>query len=128
MNTDCNRRDFIKTAAVSTAATAMTARSYARVMGANERIRIAQIGCGGRGRQAHMTGVHKHDKAENVEFVAVSDPWRLAREEAAALCKEWYGTDVKQFVSYRDVLAREDVDAVMIASLDHHHATQLEAT
>ncbi|MCX6909108.1 MAG: twin-arginine translocation signal domain-containing protein, partial [Verrucomicrobia bacterium] len=79
MSTVCNRRDFIKAAAVSTAATAMTARSYARVMGANERIRLGQIGCGGRGRLAHMAGVHKHDKAENVEYVAVSDPWRTAR-------------------------------------------------
>ena len=128
MNTECNRRDFIKTAVVSATATAMTAHSYARIMGANERIRIAQIGCGGRGRLAHMTGVHKHDKTENVEFVAVSDPWRLAREEAAGMCKEWYGSNVKQFVSYRDVLACKDVDAVMIASPDHLHAMQLEAT
>ena len=71
MNTAFNRRDFIKAAAAGVTATAMTARSYGRIMGANERIRIAQIGCGGRGRQAHMMGVHKHDKAENVEFVAV---------------------------------------------------------
>jgi predicted dehydrogenase len=127
MSTVCNRRDFIKTAAVSTAATAMTARSYARIMGANERIRLGQIGCGGRGRLAHMAGIHKHDKAENVEYVAVSDPWRIAREQAAAMCKEWYGTDVKQFSSYRDVLACKDVDAVLIASPDHHHSTHLEA-
>ena len=96
-------------------------------MNANERIRLAQIGCGGRGIGAHMMGVHKHDKAQNVEYVAVSDPWRVAREEAAAHCKEWYGRDVKQFVSYRDIMACEDVDAVLIASPDHHHSTQLEA-
>jgi len=128
MNTEVNRRDFIKTATVGVTAMSMTARSYGRIMGANQRIRIAQVGCGGRGRLAHMTGVHAHDKTENVEFVAVSDPWRLAREAAAAMCKEWYGADVKRFVSYRDVLALEDVDAVMIASPDHHHAMQLEAT
>ncbi len=108
-------------------ATAMTARSYARIMGANERIRLAQIGCGGRGIGAHMNGVHKHDKAENVEYVAVSDPWRLAREKAAGLCKQWYGTEVKQFVSYRDIMALKDVDAVLIASPDHHHSMHLEA-
>jgi len=105
----------------------LTAAERTRSIGANDRIRIAQIGCGGRGRTAHMEGVHKHDKAQNVEFVAVSDPWRLAREEAADMCKKWYGTDVKQFVSYRDVLALKDVDAVMIASPDHHHSLQLEA-
>ncbi|MFZ2642181.1 MAG: Gfo/Idh/MocA family oxidoreductase [Verrucomicrobiia bacterium] len=128
MSNVCNRRDFIKTAAISTAATAMTARSYARVMGANERIRLGQIGCGGRGRLAHMAGIHKHDKAQNVEYVAVSDPWRIAREQAVALCKDWYGTDVKQFSSYRDVLACKDIDAVLIASPDHHHSMHLEAT
>ncbi|MBM3888906.1 MAG: hypothetical protein FJ388_07230, partial [Verrucomicrobia bacterium] len=90
MNTNLNRKDFLKTAAVGVTAMSMTARSYARIMGANERIRIGQIGCGGRGREAHMTGVHQHDKAENVEFVAVADPWRVAREQAAALVKEWY--------------------------------------
>lgn len=127
MSTPLNRRDFIKVAAAGATVGAMTAKSYSRVMGANERIRIAQIGCGGRGRKAHMEGVHKHDKDQNAEFVAVSDPWRCAREEAAAMCKEWYGTDVKQFVSYRDILALKDVDAVMIASPDHHHSMQLEA-
>ena len=128
MNTEPNRRNFLKTAVAGVTATAMTAPSYARILGANDRIRIAQVGCGGRGRQAHMAGVHKHDKAENVEYVAVSDPWRLAREEAAAMCKEWYGSEVKQFVSYRDILSRDDIDAVMIASPDHLHSLQLEAT
>jgi predicted dehydrogenase len=127
MNADLNRRDFLKTAAAGVTAMSMTAHSYGRIMGANERIRLAQIGCGGRGRKAHMEGVHKHDKAENVEYVAVSDPWRIAREEAAAACKQWYGTDVKQFVSYRDILDCKDVDAVLIASPDHHHSIQLEA-
>jgi len=127
MNTACNRRDFLKTATIGVTAMSFTARSYARIMGANDRIRIGQIGCGGRGRLAHMAGVHKHDKVENVEFVAVSDPWRIAREQAAALCKEWYGTDVKQLVGYRDMLACKDIDAVMIASPDHHHSTHLEA-
>jgi predicted dehydrogenase len=122
------RRSFLKRAAVGATATAMTARSYARVVGANARIRLAQIGCGGRGIGAHMMGVHKHDQVENVEYVAVSDPYRGAREKAAALCQQWYGTTVKQYVSYRDILALPDVDAVLIASLDHHHSTHLEAT
>ncbi|MDD4869105.1 MAG: Gfo/Idh/MocA family oxidoreductase [Kiritimatiellae bacterium] len=127
MNITCNRRDFLKTATIGVTAMSFSARSYARIMGANERIRIGQIGCGGRGRLAHMVGIHKHDKIENAEYVAVSDPWRIVREQAAEQCKEWYGTNVKQFVSYRDVLACKDVDAVMIASPDHHHSIQLEA-
>lgn len=126
MKTTIGRRGFLG-ATVAAGAATLTARSHARVKGANDRIRLAQIGCGGRGRHAHMEGIHKHDKAQNVEYVAVSDPWRLAREQAAAMCKEWYGNDVRQCVSYRDILARDDIDAVLIASPDHHHSTHLEA-
>ena len=128
MTASLPRRDFVKTAAIGVTALAFPAHGYARIVGANDRIRIGQIGCGGRGRMAHMQSVHKHDKAQNVEFVAVSDPWLIARQAAASMCKEWYGTDVKQYVSYRDILASTDVDAVMIASPDHHHAKQLQDT
>lgn len=106
---------------------AMSAVSYSRVMGANERISIGQIGCGSRGLGVHMPGVHKHDKSENIEITAVCDPWRVAREQAAAKTKEWYGREARQFSSYRDLLALEDVDAVMIASCDHQHTTHLQA-
>jgi predicted dehydrogenase len=121
-----SRRQFLATASAG-AALAFTATSYARIVGANERIAIAQIGCGGRGCDAHMAGVHAFDKQQNVEFVAVSDPWRIRRERAAARCQQWYGRPAKQFASYRDILALKDVDAVMIASCDHHHTTHLEA-
>ena len=126
-STAYTRRAFIRTSALGLTALSCTARSYARIMGANDRIRIAQIGCGDRGRNAHMAGVHKHDKAENVEFVAVADPWRVAREQASAKAKADYGREPKAFVSYRDLLAMDEVDAVMIASCDHLHTTHLEA-
>ena len=121
-----SRRQFLATASAG-AAFAFTASSYARIAGANERIAIAQIGCGGRGYHAHMGGVHKFDKEQNVEFTAVADPWRLRRERAAARCKEWYGRPARQFSSYRDIVALKDIDAVMIASCDHQHSTHLEA-
>jgi predicted dehydrogenase len=126
MTTPSTRRQFLATVSAGTALS-FTATSYGRVVGSNERISIGLIGCGGRGFAAHMPGVHAHDKAQNVEFTAVSDPWRIRRERAAARCQEWYGRPARQFVSYRDILALDDVDAVMIASCDHHHAVHLEA-
>lgn len=128
MSSTPSRRDFLKTASLSAAAVSMSAASYARVKGANERIALGLIGCGRRGVGAHMAGVHNHDKDENVEFVAVCDPWRLSRENAAARIKEWYGLDATHFVHYEDLLAKDDIDAVMIASCDHQHTTHLEAT
>lgn len=121
------RRSFLGTAA-GASAMAFTARSYGRIAGANERISIGVIGCGGRGRKAHMEGVHKHDAAQNVEITAVCDPWRVQREEAAAMAKEWYGKEAQQFARSRDLLEKAKVDAIMIASPDHHHAAQLEAS
>jgi predicted dehydrogenase len=121
-----SRRQFLATASAG-AALAFSATSYARIAGANERIAIGLIGCGGRGFQAHMPGVHAHDKQQNVEFTAVSDPWRIRRERAAARCQEWYGRPARQFASYLDILGLKDIDAVMIASCDHHHAAHLEA-
>ena len=121
-----SRRQFLK-ASAGAATLAMTAASYARIRGANERISIGLIGCGDRGCGAHMAGIHKFDKEQNVEFTAVCDPWRLARERASGLANDWYGRPARQFVSYKDLLALDDVDAVMIASCDHQHTTHLEA-
>ena len=74
-----------------------------------------------------MTGIHKYAEAQNIEITAVCDPWRPRREEAAATTEEWYGREARQFVSYRDLLALDDLDAVMIASCDHQHTTHLKA-
>ncbi|MBN2314349.1 MAG: Gfo/Idh/MocA family oxidoreductase [Sedimentisphaerales bacterium] len=120
-----SRRRFLKTTAVG--AVALSAASYARVIGANERISIGQIGCGGRGIGAHMKGVHEHQDTQNFEITAVCDPWRVRQEMASATAKEWYGRPARMFSSYRDLLALKDVDAVMIASPDHAHTTHLKA-
>jgi predicted dehydrogenase len=111
----------------SAGAAALAAARSTRVLGANDRINIGLIGCGGRGIGARMNGAARHAKAQNVAVTAVCDPWRIARERAAAKAKEWFGAEPRQFVSYRDVVALEDIDAVMIASCDHQHTTHLEA-
>jgi predicted dehydrogenase len=122
-----SRRDFLQAAAAGSAALAMSATSYSRVIGANERISIGVIGCGSRGVGAHMAGVNEHAKTQNIEITAVCDPWRVRQEVASATAKEWYGREARKFSSYRDLLALKDVDAVMIASCDHQHTTHLKA-
>jgi predicted dehydrogenase len=129
------RRDFLKTSAglalgaalTATVSRPLTAAERSRSVGANERIRVGIIGCGNRGRTAHMPGIHRHVQATNFEIVALADPWRVARAEANGLVKGWFGREAKEFTSYRDLLAMDGIDAVMIASPDHHHTTHLEA-
>ncbi|HOQ90871.1 MAG TPA: Gfo/Idh/MocA family oxidoreductase, partial [Candidatus Hydrogenedentes bacterium] len=120
------RRTFLKTAAVAAAAT-LSAQSYGRVIGANDRINVGVIGCGARGRGDLMTGLHRWDKELNAEIVAVCDVWKQRREAAAAMARDWYGRDPKLCVSYQEVMDMADVDAVMIASPDHVHTLHLEA-
>jgi predicted dehydrogenase len=121
------RREFLVTAAAGATTISMAAYGYARVKGANDRISIGMIGCGDRGCEAHMPGVSQYAKEQNIEITAVCDAWRIQREKAAAKAKQWYGREARQFVSYQDLLALKDVDAVMIASCDHQHTTHLEA-
>lgn len=124
-----SRREFLRVATSATvvaSTVALSAQSYARVVGANDRIRIGIIGCGGRGLGAHFPGIRRYAKAENVEVVALCDPWRLRLEEGVAMVKEVYGVDAKTFVEAGELLALEEVDAVTIASCDHQHTTHLE--
>ncbi len=122
-----SRRNFLKTTALGTTALGLTATSYGKVAGANERLSIGIIGCGSRGRGALMTGVNNHAKEQNIEITAVADPWRQQRERAAATCEQWYGRAARSFVSYRNVVDLDDVDAVMIGSCDHQHTLHMEA-
>ncbi len=125
------RRLFLgRTGAAATVAAVsgtVTAAVRARSIGANDRLRIGLIGCGSRGVDVHMGTVRKFAKEMNVEFSAVCDPWRIARERAVACAKEWFGREPKAYVSYRDLMADDEVDAVMIASPDHWHTAHLEA-
>lgn len=126
------RRDFLKTSAAVAAAAAawknpLTAAERTRSIGANDRIRVAQLGCGSRGVGTHMKEMKKHIKATNFEYVAVCDTWKEHREKAAATVKEMSGNDVAQFSNYRDLLAKGEFDAILVATPDHHHTTHLEA-
>ncbi len=128
-----SRRSFVKAAATGaslaavTSSVRLTAAQQSRVMGANERIHIGQIGCGSRGIGAHMKSIQPHLKTLNADFVAVCDPWRVAREAANAKVKEWCGHEAVMTPSYQELLAVKDLDAVCIASCDHQHTAHLEA-
>lgn len=103
----------------------MTALSYKRVLGANDRVGIGLIGCGNRGIQALLKGALEFQESTNIEFRAVCDIWKQHREEAADVVKKSAGNDPRQMKAYRELLASKDIDAVIIATPDHQHATML---
>jgi predicted dehydrogenase len=135
MEDDSTRRDFL--ARASTAATAigvtaaaavaaqqkgikpgMPARSAARVVGSNDRIRVGMIGMGGMGTVHLQAFMKQTEEEKDIQVVAVCDIYKRRKERARDIAKL---TDKDVHHDYRDLLARGDVDAVLIATPDHWH-------
>ncbi len=133
------RRDFLKKSARAGVA-GLTAASAMRVYGANDRLRVGLIGCGGRGTfdARLMRGTPEdiqavapenyHDgnldprlkEARNVEIAALCDVY----ESRLTAARRW-APQAKTFAEFRSLLADKDIDAVIIATQDQWHAQML---
>lgn len=127
---EISRRNFIGKAAAgitgavvikSSSVNAMSASSYKRIIGSNDKINIGFLGCGARS-SGHRDMVNMSFKDKNLGVVAVCDIWKNNREKAAASCKELFNTDVKQFKYSEEMLNMRELDAVMVATGDFQHA------
>lgn len=127
-NAGINRQNFMRVAGAATIGMAgsLTAAEHKRTKGANERISMGLIGVGGRGLRTHMKTLHKLAESHNVEVTAICDTWRVARETAAGQAKEWFGKEPRVFTRAADLLALDDLDAVMVATPDHTHTHYLK--
>lgn len=126
MSLSQSRRSFLKQSSIP-AAYALASVVPKTSFGANDRIQIGVIGCGSRGQNALMEEIHRFSAEENVAITAVCDVWKQQRESAAQKTVDWYETKAKTFVQYKELLALPEIDAVVIATPDHMHATILEA-
>ena len=104
------RRSFIQASGLG-----ISALSASRVRGANDRINLALIGCGGRGRGVARS---MRDSSPNVAYTAVADVYTPNAETAG----KWAGADTRVFQDFRKLLDLKDIDAVHIATPDHWHA------
>lgn len=104
------RRDFVKTVAAATAATAL---SSGRVLGANDRVGLALIGCGSRG----IGDLTNFVKLGTVDVPALCDCYGAQIDRARKV-----GPQAKTVDDYRRVLEMKDVNAVLIATPDHWHS------
>ncbi|MCA9231125.1 MAG: Gfo/Idh/MocA family oxidoreductase [Planctomycetales bacterium] len=114
-----SRRRFLEitgVAAAATATTAWTAESYARVIGANDRIHVGFIGAGGMAN-AHMSTYLKLKESNNLQAIAVVDCWKTRAEAGAAKTEALH-----TLTDYRLLLDMKDVDYVTIATPEHQHA------
>jgi len=117
-----NRRNFLKVAGTATAETLLAPKIYAltalqtapaQPIATNDHIQFALIGAGIQGQADTKVAV----QVPGVKLVAVADCYdgRLERS------KELWGNDIFTTRDYKEILARKDIDAVLIATPDHWH-------
>jgi predicted dehydrogenase len=123
------RRQFLVSAAAGLAADfahgGWTARSYQKILGANDRVRVGIVGFSDRFRNDLLPSFLLSNKELNFEIVAVSDLWSRRREEAAAVLKAKAGVDAALARNNDELFERKDVDAVIISTADFQHALLL---
>lgn len=93
-----------------------SAKSYARIVGANDRIHVGFIGAGGMGN-SHLDAYNALKDTNNLQVASVADCWRKRAEDGAGKVGA-----PKSYGDYRRVLDSEDVDYVVIATPEHRHA------
>ena len=125
-----SRRDFLKTGALATGGLllgglGMGPEAIARSKGANDKVRVGIVGFSDRAKKTLIPAFQTHAKELNFEIVAVSDIWKLRRDEAVKFFKEKYGQDVVAYVNNEEMYAAKAVDAVIISTADFQHATHL---
>ncbi len=112
---EVNRRRFLERSALGVATVAPAVLSR-KVLGANDRITMGLIGAGGRGRNV-MRDLLK----QGAEFIAISEIFQPAAERTLDILDD----GVKNHHNYRALLERKDIDAVLIATPEHQHCSQL---
>ncbi len=123
MNNDIKRRDFLKTSAIVSGgvilgANSLTAKSYANIVGANERVNFAVAGLRSRGN-AHRDAVKLSENGV-VSHICEVDTRYVSKFSNKV--KEQFGSDPKLVKDYRKLVEEKDIDVITIATPEHWHA------
>jgi predicted dehydrogenase len=118
------RREFIQKTAFSAAGLTLGAKSYSRIIGANDRIRVGIVGFSDRFRSSLAPAFLSLAKEFNFEIVAVSDLWNRRRDEAETFFKS-KGVMIRKARNNDELYAGKDTDAVIISTADFQHALLL---
>jgi predicted dehydrogenase len=115
-----SRREFLRNVAVGTAGLAVgtSAKSYARILGANDRVNFAIVGLHGRG-SAHLECL---SQVPNTLVTRICDVDRREFDQAAASARKLFGQEPARETDVRALVEAKDVDAITIATPEHWHA------
>ncbi len=118
------RRDFIQKTALGAAALTLSAKSYSRIIGANDKVRVGIVGFSDRFRSSLAPAFLSQNKELNFEIVAVSDLWNRRRDEAETFFKG-KGVTIRKARNNDELYDGKDTDAVIISTADFGHALVL---
>jgi len=115
-----SRRKFLGTLTAGTAGmiVGLTARSYGRIAGANDRVNFGVIGLHGRA-YGHLAGIKANKQVADISYVCDVDSREL--EKFAGAVQEELGHSPARQKDVRKLLESKDVDAISIATPDHWH-------
>lgn len=121
---DKSRRSFLKKAAIGTAGIAFTttAKSYSRILGANDRVHVGIVGYSDRTRGSLIPSFLANNKRVNFEIIGLSDIWNKRREDGSAAIKKLTGNDIRQYRNNDELYADKNINAVIIGTADFQHA------
>ena len=117
-----SRREFLKLTGAGVAATAFSASSYSRILGANDRVGVGIVGFSDRCRGALIPSFLKSAPELNFEFVALSDIWSRRREEGAAFINKLTGKQISLARNNDELYDNKNVQAVIVATADFQHS------
>ena len=115
-----SRRNFVNGLAAGVAGTAFasTAKSYAQIMGANDRLNFVVNGLNGRG-YAHLSSLKANSQTARIAYVC--DPDDTVRARFVAKAQQVLGYAPKDERDFRHVLEMKEIDAITVAVPDHWH-------
>ncbi len=117
-----SRREFLKLTTAGVANAVLSASSYSRVLGANDRVGVGIVGFSDRSRSSLIPSFLKSAPELNFEFVALSDIWSRRREEGAAYITKLTGKQIALARNNDELYENKNIEAVIVGTADFQHA------
>lgn len=118
-----SRRVFLAASGAGAVLAALPSHA-ASTVGPNDRLRIGFIGVGGRAQEHLKSAITVQNSDQTVEIASVCDVFNRRLDEAVDTVAKGVGKKPNRCSDYRDILADDSIDAVLIATPDHWHARQ----
>ena len=123
-----SRRAFIKKSGLAAAGLmlgglGMSAKSYQRIVGANDRVNVGVVGFSDRFKNSLLPAFKQYHKELNFDIIGVSDIWKRRREEGVNQLSENFGHAIKGYFKNEELYRDKDIDAVIISTADFQHAS-----